>query len=126
MAGLRVTLGNLARGIFHTGVNQSDATGALMTYNRIIDGVRFEVAIDDRPAGLLSPLAVLFLVVRRTTAHEHDGELCLRPAANWTQGFLAGQQLLFEDDLQAITGDWCPTEGNGTGKHDRPRDAGDA
>lgn len=35
--------GNLARGIFHTGVNQNDATGALMTYNRIIGGVRFEV-----------------------------------------------------------------------------------
>ena len=120
--------GNLARGIFHTGVNQNDATGALMTFNRIIGGVRFEVTTqpwmtDQQAYSLHWPYFFWWFGGRPPTSTTVS---YLRPAANWTQGFLAGQQLLFEDDLQAITGDWCPTEGNGTGKHDRPRDAGDA
>jgi hypothetical protein len=109
--------GNLARGIFHTGVNQNDATGALMTYNRIIGGVRFEVTTqpwmtDQQAYSLHWPYFFWWFGGRPPTSTTVS---YLRPAANWTQGFLAGQQLLFEDDLQAITGDWCPTEGNGTG-----------
>ena len=109
--------GNLARGIFHTGVNQNDATGALMTFNRIIGGVRFEVTTqpwmtDQQAYSLHWPYFFWWFGGRPPTSTTVS---YLRPAANWTQGFLAGQQLLFEDDLQAITGDWCPTEGNGTG-----------
>lgn len=99
---------NLRRGLFHTDYNQNDATGAVMAFNRVIGGVRFSTItqswLDAQSAyELHEPFFPWWFGGRPA---ETTTTRFLQPRANWTEGWLAGQMLIFEEDLQTLTDGW--------------------
>ena len=89
-------------GLCHPDSNQDDASGALAAFSRVVGGVQFTIttqAWQDAQSAYEAREPYYDWAWGGRPAEVTTTKL-LRPRANWSEGWLAGQMLVFEEDLQ--------------------------
>ena len=104
---------NLRRGLFDTDASGNDASGAIMSFNRVIGGVRFDVTTQPWRAYDEAYEAYKDITWRNVEPDSTSRTEYLRPA-NITQGWLSNQMIVLESDYSALVDAWCPKEWNST------------